>query len=93
MIVELILTALFTVVGAVISLFNFPGLPSQLKDAYESIMTYVYAGTDFMFWLFDPTILKLVVALIIGLYVIEKGIDLFLWVWHMLHGSNTSVDQ
>lgn len=87
MIVELILTALFAVVGLIIGLFNFPALPQALASVYDSIMQMVYSGLDFVFWLFEGTLLKSVLTLIIALFVLEKGIDGFLWVWHKLHGN------
>lgn len=87
MIVEALLNVLFSVVGLIVSLFNFPDMPTQLVSAWDEIVVYLHKGFGFLYFIFEPSVLKATIGFIIGLFVVEKGIDLVLWVWNTIHGT------
>lgn len=87
MIVEAILTALFAVVGVLISLFNLPDMPQQFIDVYNQFLPYINNALDFVFFLFNKSLLLAGVSFLIGLFVILRTIDLFTWVWGVVHGK------
>lgn len=90
MIIEAILTALFAVINFLVSLFNFPPMPEQLVTPLESFTGYLQAGCGMLGFFFSPGVLKATLVFIVSLFAIEKLIDLFLWVWRTLHGTNVS---
>lgn len=87
MIVEALLNVLFGVISLVVSLFNFPDLPDSIANVYQTFLQYLQGGLKFLFFFFNPSTLKTCTAFIISIYAISKAVDLFLWVWQMLHGN------
>lgn len=87
MIVEALLTVLFSVVTLIVSLFNFPAMPTSLVTAWESIKAMLAEGMGFIWFVFDPDVLLIVLNLILTLIVLEKAIDLVLWIWRTVHGE------
>lgn len=87
MITEGILTCLFAVVGVVISLFNLPDMPAALVSVYNSLWTYIQAGLDFVFFLFNKSLLLTCISFLITLFVVLRAVELFKWVWGVIHGK------
>ena len=87
MIVEALLTVLFSVVTLIVSLFKFPTMPTSLVTAWASIKAMLAEGMGFIWFVFDPDVLLIVLNLILTLIVLEKTIDLILWIWRTVHGD------
>lgn len=87
MIVEALLTVLFSVVTLIVSLFKFPAMPTSLVTAWASIKAMLAEGMGFIWFVFDPDVLLIVLNLILTLIVVEKTIDLILWIWRTVHGD------
>lgn len=87
MIVEALLTALFAIIGLIVSLFNFPAMPEALQSVWNTVVTYLSDAYGMLYFIFDFDVVKITLGFLIALFAIEKGIDIFLWVWEALHGK------
>lgn len=87
MIVEALLSVLFSVVTLIVSLFNFPAMPTSLVTAWNSLKAMLAEGMGFIWFVFDSDVLLIVLNLLLTLIVLEKAIDLTLWIWRTVHGN------
>lgn len=90
MIVEALLTVLFGVVELVISFFHFPDLPANLMVTYKEFLPYFNNALDFVFFLFNKSVLIGAFNFLIGLWAVTKVIDLFGWILSVFHGDITA---
>ena len=62
-------------------------MPTSLVNGWNTIMGMLENGMGFVWFIFDPDVLLIVINLLLALIAIEKGIDVVLWVWRTVHGE------
>lgn len=85
MIIEALLSVLFGVVRLFLSLFNFlPDMPASLADAFDYFLGVLLSVASVITQFKGVSIF---LGILVGLFVGERLIDIFLWVWRMIHGE------
>lgn len=85
MIVEALLSVLFGVVRLFLSLFTFlPDMPESLADTFDYFLGVLLSVAS-VITQFEG--ISIVLGILVGLFAGERLIDIFLWVWRMIHGE------
>lgn len=80
MIIELIMTAVSSVLKVLFAWINLPAASPEISAAFDQFLTYIESGVGFLAFFLPMDLVKVMISVFLLVYAFEHGYFIIMWI-------------